>query len=281
MSDDAITDQNAAPPREVWPLLVAAVLLAAAGLKAAGDAGMPPPVDWLILPWARNLIIAAEIGLAVWLASGRARPLAWLAAVGAFAAFAFVSGRAAWLGQASCDCFGKVPTDPRWVFLFDLSVLIGLCAVHPSPSDFRRAVRSAVKPAGALVGIAAAGVASLTWSDQATALRRLLTGEQLALDSPSVDLGRRESGKSVVESFPIRNISLQPIRIVGGTADCSSQILGTPRTISPGETQSFEIKMKVPAALKGRAQRVVELWTDSAAQPRVRLIVTVESGPQG
>lgn len=65
------------------------VLLAAAGLKLAGQAVSPfAQQGTLTAPHLQALAVVWEILLGVWLISGVYRPAAWLAAVGTFSLFA-------------------------------------------------------------------------------------------------------------------------------------------------------------------------------------------------
>ena len=90
----------------------------------------------------------------------------------------------------------------------------------------------------------------------------------------SIRLGIGLPGSVLDANAIIRNISNHPIRLVGGTSDCScTSIRDLPVSIGPGESASVGIQMNVLPAESGRLSRTVTLRTDDPAQPVLRFAI--------
>ena len=104
------------------------------------------------------------------------------------------------------------------------------------------------------MGISAAGLfgatalgGSLAYGSPQAALARL-RGDKLTAEPSFIDFGAIESGQTFDTSIAVRNWTDRPIRLVGGTSDCSCIATdGLPATIEPGEVQS------IPPALDRQA----------------------------
>jgi len=112
--------------------LTAAVLLAAAGLKAHQLMTQPTPEQdllssrWFLIPW-----IEVELALGLWLLTGLARRAAWGAAIACFGGFLLVTLYKALAGEASCGCFGVIEVNPWITFVLDLVILAALILFRP------------------------------------------------------------------------------------------------------------------------------------------------------
>jgi uncharacterized membrane protein YphA (DoxX/SURF4 family) len=107
-------------------LVVAAVLLLAAGLKAY-QLATAPVLDEGILHarWFNILVVDFELFFGIWLPYGLLPQWTNRAATGLFCLFAMVSFYKAISGEASCGCFGNVSINPWYTMTFDL-VIVGL-----------------------------------------------------------------------------------------------------------------------------------------------------------
>jgi hypothetical protein len=259
---------------------VGLVLLAAAGLKLAGQAVSPFAQQGILTaPHLQALAVVWEILLGVWLMSGVYRPAAWLAAVGTFSLFALISGYLGWMGQANCGCFGVIRASPWAAFTIDVIALtllllarVNRSTVSPAPQEAR-----GVGFAGLLVGavliltLLAVG-AWLRYGSLEAALARL---HGQSLYAPTyVDFGSASAGQELVQDIILTNWTDAPIRVIGGTSDCSCVTTSSlPLTIPPGERRAVRVVLRPPGAVRGWLTRRAELWTDCERQPVVRLVV--------
>ncbi len=277
------------PSRQTAVALVLGVLLlTAAGLKLYGlRVDAVARVGWLSAPWVQAASVQWEIALGAWLLS-RKYPLgSWLAAVGTFAALAAVSLSLGWAGQASCGCLGVIPASPWHALAADL-VALGLLAFgRPDLGSLRREAgaelrRLALVMLGLTVGgaavLGAVGVgATWTFGSTGAALARL-RGESLAVPA-YLDLGAGEPGQALQSELTVTNWAPRPVRLIGGTADCSCLLTaGLPLTIPPGESRSVPVTLRVPASRPGTLTRTIELWTDYDGQRTIRLTVGCRVG---
>lgn len=109
------------------------ILLTAAGLKLYGMAVDPvAKVGLLSVPWFQALIVIFELLLGCWLLSGRNSAEAWLVTAVTFSVFAVISGYAAWIGQSSCGCLGRISVSPWYALVFDIAILALLVLSKPN-----------------------------------------------------------------------------------------------------------------------------------------------------
>ena len=267
------------PPR--LPLLgrvilggVAVLLLAAAGLKLYGWNVSPfAQYGWLLSPAVQTAAVGWELFLGIWLLSGSARRLAWLAALVTFAAFAVVSGYLGVLGQAHCGCFGVIEASPWVAFGVDVLVLLLLAVARPkseaaSPAGVRWvggvAVVLVVLFAGSLIvfGSAEAAVANLRG-------QTLTTTSHLAFESGTV-------GELRTATATVRNWTDAPLRLIGGTSDCSCIATeDLPVIVPPNGGVKVRVTLKIPAGTPGQLTRSLEFLTDCPKHPRLRLTAGV------
>lgn len=259
---------------------VGVFLLAAAGLKLAGLASSVPTVGWYAQPWVQAATAGWEVVLGAWLLAGAAPGLAWLAAGGTFLAFAAVSASLGVTGVANCRCLGVVAASPWVAFGIDAAALALLCFARPS-GDATAAVerpRFAGVVLGAAVmtvGLGAAG--SWVYGSPAAALARL-RGDELTVSPGYLDFGVLPAGAHRDATLTVSNWSAAPVRLIGGTSDCTCTTLSDlPVTIPPGGRADVTVTMVAPSSA-GALTRTVILRTDHPGQPivRVRLGCRVE-----
>lgn len=261
-----------------WAVTVAAVacggvLLAAAGLKLVGWNVSPfAQYGWLLSPTVQTFAVIWEVLLGIWLLSRKSPFLSWLAAVATFVTFAAVSGYLGVIGQATCGCFGVIQASPWAAFAVDVAAIALLTAGRP-PVANRADVIGVAKWAGTvavpLVVAAAAGV--LTFGSLDAAIARL-RGESLGVSPKALNFGRGEPGDILTAELTISNFSTQPVRLIGGTSDCSClATMDMPLTIAPGGSAAIRVELKVPAATPGELNRSVEVFTDCPTHRIIRL----------
>jgi uncharacterized membrane protein YphA (DoxX/SURF4 family) len=114
-------------------LMVAAILLVAAGMKAHQLATIPVLGEGLFhARWFNILVVQFELFFGIWLIFGLLPKLTWLATVACFSVFTLVTLYKALSGEESCGCFGTVTVNPWVTLVFDLTVLGMLLWLRPS-----------------------------------------------------------------------------------------------------------------------------------------------------
>jgi len=217
---------------------VGGLLETAAGLKLAGlAASAVPPVGWTAQPWVQAAAGGWELVLGAWLLGGAAPRAAWAAAVVTFLAFAGVSASLGLAGVADCGCLGAVPASPWLAFGIDAAALALLAVGRPRASDPAPASRPAfggmlVGAAAVLVLLGAAG--SWVYGSPTAALARLRS-DTLIVEPAYLDLGTMPAGERQEAPLTVSNWSDRPLRLIGGTSDCTCTTLSDlPVTIPPG-----------------------------------------------
>jgi hypothetical protein len=213
---------------------------------------------------------------------------AWIVAVVTFAAFAIISFYQGWVGQASCGCLGtKVKVSPWLMFTVDVFAVAGLLLARP---DLRpiwenrsRIVRvGATVFGGYLLLLGSLGVFAHYHFGSIDAALAGLRSERLSVYPALVDVGEGAPGESRDALVELSNRTDRPIRIIGGTSDCSCTVLGDlPVTIPPGEARSITVTVYLPNSV-GRFNRKAELKIDDQGFGRVgfRLTGRIKKGSQ-
>ena len=260
----------------VGPLVAAAVLLIAAGLK--GHALWTQPISSNFVLGSRPAelaVVYGEVFLAFWLLSGRLWPLAWLTSLLLFLAFAVRSGWQMWEGHSSCGCFGQVEVAPWITLIVDLAAVGLLLLAWPARIDWQKLGQSRWLPRaawslGTAVLLLAGGFGLLAWqAGSATAALAQLRGDVLTISPTLADLGDQSPGTISTTTIAIRNHSPQAVRLVGGTTDCGcAATQDLPVTIPPGGTTTIRLQVRF-GGKSGRFQRGYWLWTDARTQPQV------------
>ncbi len=248
------------------------LLLVAAGLKLYGlQVSAVPRIGPLSTPWVQMAVLQWEVILGLWLVSGKYPLGSWLAAVGTFAAFAAVSGYLGWIGQAVCGCFGSVEASPWHAFAVDVLVLLALAWARPDWRALREHPRLALRRAcrtalaffaGAVVLLSLlAGLGVWMFGSIDAALAHI-RGERVSVRPNIVDLGRGAPGQSVETTVELVNRTDRPVRIIGGTSDCSCVTTkDLPVSLGPGESRPVSIRVGLPTTL-GLFNRQALFWTD-------------------
>lgn len=100
------------------------VLLTAAALKGYQLSTEPVAQTGLLSSrWVLIVLVEFELLFGLWLVSGLHPRSSWATAVVCFGGFACVSLYKAVSGEASCGCFGKVPVNPWYMLLLDLTAV--------------------------------------------------------------------------------------------------------------------------------------------------------------
>jgi hypothetical protein len=230
------------------------LLLAAAVLKLQGLGADPVArMGAFSTPEFQVAVVEFEAFLAVWLLSGK-RPLgSWAVAVVTFICFTAVNLYQGLVGQSSCGCFGRVTVSPWLAFTLDLAVLVALGLGRPDLQSLwenpRRSLRAAVLPAAwGLAGVALIGGVLIGWAHftfgSLPAAIAYFRGERVSVEPRLIDVGEGAPGQSREVSVTVMNWTEQPIRLVGGTADCSCTVLDDlPVTIPGRESRSFSVRV--------------------------------------
>ena len=216
-----------------------------------------PSVTVAIVEW--EVILAASLALGV-----RPALVRYLAQT-TFLSFAAASGYAYLVGSASCGCFGAVQVNPLYVCLFDVGVVAAFAVCRPGPAPNPRLHRASfLRPVigGTALALVILGAMSLVYQDPAIAIARL-RGKTVAVTPLVLDLGRQPGGTEVYGSVKVSNFSNVPVRIAGGTSDCSCILTEKlPWTLQPGEEVELPVRVKLPKAA-GAFHREAYLWTDT------------------
>lgn len=257
---------------------MAVLLLAAALLKITGLAidSTGSARDQLIGP---EILVGLELLLAAWLWSGIYPLLAWLTTCITFAGFAAASFYLGWIGQASCGCLGAaLSINPWFTFAFDILLLALLLASRPTAISPTPLVGTAAPVAIGLAGVAAlwvvlAGLAFALYGSPEAALAAI-RGERLSILPSAVDVGSGIPGEFLAGTMELANRTDKPIRVIGGTSDCSCIATDDlPLTVAPRQTHTINVKMRLPAA-PGLFSRKAMLLTDDEQTRRVSFRLT-------
>jgi len=211
---------------------VGLLLLVAAGLKlSALSVSTAPQAGWFAHPTIQLLTAEWELVLGLWLLSNAAARWAWLTAIVTFTAFAGVSGYLGWVGVASCGWLGAVETSPWWTFGVDVLVIGFLAASRPRTevgvrSEWRRVVGGNLKwVCGVGVLLATLTVMGAWYAGSPIAALARLRGESVSVSNSYVDFGAGHPGDQLEATITVYNWTEEPVRIIGGTSDCSCTAL--------------------------------------------------------
>jgi hypothetical protein len=249
-----------------------ALLLAAAGLKAAGGpADTVASLGLFASTPISILVIEFEFLLGLWLLWGRESITAWLFAFVTFLTFAAVNVYWGSVGQASCGCFGKLSVSPWYACGIDVAALIALVVARPdlkpfwdNPHRFTR--RLILLSLGAITGLGLllallTGVSNIAFGSLDEALA-VLSGDRIVIRPALLDMGEAYSGEELEGTLEVVNRSDRPLRVVGGTSDCNCiATLDLPLTIASGESGQIKVRMKLPGG-KGNFTRRAMFFID-------------------
>ncbi len=281
----AMTEPTSAIMRSSGSRLVAglagSVLMAAALLKLAGaNVSAFAQYGWWLSPNVQIAAIGWELILGACLILGVHRSVTWLLAMLTFALFAGVSAYLGVIGQASCGCFGAIEASPWAAFAVDVALLILLTIFRPrfTRADLGRESRTAGKWAlGLIVVLATLTAVGVAYYGSPAAALAHLRGDTLTVDRTHLDFGHGKAGDVLTQPVLVTNWTGEPLRIVGGTSDCSCVTTNDlPITLSAGEAKALTINYKVPRTDQaGMTSRTAVLFTDSPKQPTLTLTLSV------
>jgi hypothetical protein len=271
-------------PYAVISRLLGLLVLIAAVLKAYGLAvGPVGPAGIFSAPGFQVGLIEFEVFLSCWLLWGKYPVGSWITAIASFAIFAGVSFHQGWIGQSSCGCFGKVTVRPWQAFAIDLTVIVGLLWCRPELNRLKEDTCPSLRRTCYLVAVSVIVVATLTgllaigasyWFGSAEAALAYLRGERLSVQPSLVDVGEGEAGALQTATVRLVNRTDHPIRVVGGTSDCSCVATDDlPVRIAGGDSHSIRIKVRLPAN-PGMFTREASLLTDDAGMATVGFRLT-------
>lgn len=253
--------------------ILGCLLLVAAALKLHGLAIEPIGGGSFSQPWLQTVIVEWEIILGAWLMSGTHRLLASIVAMATFVIFAAASFWQGWIGQSSCGCFGAIQVNPWLSFSIDIVALLLLMV---SARRERREPTNTLHPPKVLrvVGVGACGVfailgvltaiATVIFGSPQAGLA-YLRGERLSVQPRFVDVGEGGLGETREVAVLLHNWTDRPIRILGGTSDCSCVVTkDLPINVEPGETRFLTVSVVLNGA-PGDFSRLALLFTDDEA----------------
>ncbi len=263
---------------------LALLLLVAAALKLHGLGEGPVSASGIFgMPEVQLAGVEFEAFLAVWLLSGKYRLGSWLTALISFSGFALITAHHGWVGQTSCGCFGKLEVHPWLTLTLDLFVLGMLILARPrriDPATVEQVRPSVIlKPAlwgiagialasGLLVGLAHAAFGSVP------AAVAYLRGEHVSIEPRLVDVGEGKTGEKREVTVRLTNWTDKPVRVFGGTRDCSCTVLNDlPLIIEPRETRSVSVTLAMNGAA-GVLNRKAGFLLDEEGFKQVKFAIT-------
>ncbi len=257
--------------------MIGALLLLTASLKLYGSSMFTlPSMAWYTAPWVQLAAVQWEILLGLWLLSRKARIGSWIAAVFTFALLAGISAHLGWIGEATCGCFGAIKASPWQAFTVDVTVLLLLVIGRPPIEALRAELQRSIFLFGCFalgIGASFAGLSGvgIWFAGSPGAALAKLRGESITVHPGYVDFGIGQPGGKLEATVEVRNWTDRPVRIIGGTSDCSCvTTTGLPVIVQPRDSVSIPLWLKVRQSQPGLFTREVELWTDCDSQQTVR-----------
>ena len=127
----------------------------------------------------------------------------------------------------------------------------------------------------AVVLAAMLGTGVILYDSPSAALAKL-RGETLTVDRAAAEFGHGQTGDVLTQQVTVTNHSEAPLRIIGGTADCSCITTSDlPVTIAPNESKSVSIVYKIPHTDQaGITNRKAILMTDCPKRPKLTLTLS-------
>jgi len=163
-----------------------------------------------------------------------------------FTVFSVVSAFSGFIGYSDCGCFGPIKVNPWVTFALDLTALALLFSVRPQFFTVRPIASFALLAGAAILvsmGIVLAG------SPVGDHLLAFFRGNKVYIVPAVSDFGCGPQGTTKTLRVNIINRSDSPVRIVGGTANCSCTILKDLPILLQGNGQ---IEVEIEVMLKGQ-----------------------------
>ncbi len=271
-----------------WSLvsrILALLLLAAAGLKLYGLGIEPVASSGLFsAPEFQIAVVQFELFLAAWLLWGKYPLVSWLLALAAFACFAGASLYLGLIGQSSCGCFGGMVSISPWAaFALDVLLLTALILGRPDLKPLwdnprQTLARGAIPALSALAGIVLIsvtlwGLAYFSFGSVPAAIA-YLRGERISIQPRLADVGTGEAGTERQVTLEVTNWTDQPVRLIGGTQDCSCTVLADlPITIPPLEARSVAVNIRL-SGKPGIFTRKADFLVDDQGFKRISFRLT-------
>lgn len=272
------TEAQVRPGARGVRLLVGLFLIVVASLKLYGlSVSAMPQSGFFASPSARTAIIGWELLLGFWLTTGVVKAISWLAALGTFFAFTVVSGYFGLIGQMTCGCFGTIQASPWAAFVIDIAAIVALLIFRPvwTTTDVKPfAIRVATVGTASfgLIGILAV-IGILIFGSLDAALANL-RGEWLGA-TEYVDFGTILPGEIVERRVKITNYSARPIRLIGGTSDCSCVTTNDlPVTIPANNSTIVTLGLKTSSKVAGQFTRHAEISTDCIQHRKIKFVLS-------
>jgi hypothetical protein len=266
-------------------ILLGSVLLVAAGLKIYGlSYSAVPQVGWFSQPRVQIATAEWELVLGLWLIYGIALRSLWSAASITFLIFGCISGYLGCVGVASCGCFGTLRVSPWYAFILDVAAVVSLAFCRPSFSiasheecgqtvstGLRQSLTSGlIWVTSVLLFLIGLSVVGAWYAGSTEAAIARLRGESLSVDEPYLDFGSGHPDDSLERILTVRNWTNSPVRLIGGTSDCScTSHIDLPITIEPLSSATVRLRLRVPRSPQGQMTRTAFLWSDCMLQTRL------------
>ena len=257
-------------------MLAGSVLMVAALLKLAGtNVSAFAQYGWFLSSNVQIAAVGWELLLGAALIFGLHRPVTWSLAILTFTVFAGVSSYLGIIGQASCGCFGTIEASPWAAFGVDVAMLILLAIFRPrfSTAELRSASRESGKWAFSLAAVLAVtlGAGVILYGSPAAALAKL-RGDTVSVSSEYLDFGSGSPGETLNSVIRVHNWTDQPVKIIGGSSDCScATTLDLPVIIPPGKSVELTIQLILPQSHSGVFTRHAVLWIDNDTRRMIHL----------
>lgn len=286
---DAIFNQDVEKPRRkissprgwtVLRLIVAAILLFAAGMKAWQLATVPTLGEGLLhTRWFNICVVEFELAFGIWLIFGLLPRLTWLATVGLFTVFGGVSLYKALSGEASCGCFGAAQVNP-WITMGLDMTIVGLLTFVSLPH------RKNILYSNTISGSNFISNWTLRTGGLSVAIFFLLYVQVLIFSRSSIgfenfasvsgisfviDLGNIPSDNNVV-FISVKNNTDSPIAIIGAELDCKcGRLVGLPCSVEPRNSSiiSFVASTEVNYTKKAKQKQKILFFVDSQGIKKV------------
>lgn len=200
---------------------------------------------------------------------GFKRKLAEILGIATFTLLSAVNAHFCRAGFPNCGCLGVLSVNPCLMVLFT-TLMGGLLAVSASSKlseEFlHRRARFALVSGLVILPAVVTAIVGIFPLQRAFSYVR---GD--AVLPVAVDFGTVSQGQLCEIPVSLQNISNQPLRLVGGTSDCSCNLIASlPIVIAPGASENVVLQIDAPRQ-PGIAMRAARVWTDSATQPQIIL----------
>ncbi len=104
-----------------------------------------------------------------------------------------------------------------------------------------------------------------------------LRGQRVFTREATVDYGAIPAGGVGEARVEVVNLTSTPVRVVGGTSDCScTAVKDLPVEVPPGGSVTVAVRLKAPDAT-GNFQRTAWLWTDAPGHQSLPLTLVARS----